>query len=113
MGKERPDFQLWKVSFKEGVLTDDKIEALRVEIETEINENLKLAFDEEEIQSEPEQELLDVYAPFKYEETNPGSVVEHIRLVDAISKGLKQSMGKHSNLVIMGQDVADYGGESL
>ncbi|MDO6820177.1 dehydrogenase E1 component subunit alpha/beta [Zobellia sp. 1_MG-2023] len=95
---------------KEGILTSEKIEALRNEIESEINENLKLAFDEEEVESKPAQELLDVYAPFKYEETKPGKVVEHIRLVDAISKGLRQSMEKHSNLVIMGQDVADYGG---
>ncbi|MGS0527932.1 alpha-ketoacid dehydrogenase subunit alpha/beta [Zobellia nedashkovskayae] len=109
-GKKDPISNYEKFLLKEGVLTDEKIEALRVMIETEINENLKLAFDEEEVQSEPEQELLDVYAPFEYEETNPGSVVEHIRLVDAISKGLKQSMEKHSNLVIMGQDVADYGG---
>ncbi|CAM4272181.1 thiamine pyrophosphate-dependent enzyme [Zobellia nedashkovskayae] len=109
-GKKDPISNYEKFLLKEGVLTDEKIEALRVMIETEINENLKLAFDEEEVQSEPEQELLDVYAPFEYEETNPGSVVEHIRLVDAISKGLEQSMEKHSNLVIMGQDVADYGG---
>ncbi|MUH36225.1 dehydrogenase [Zobellia amurskyensis] len=109
-GKKDPISNYESFLLKEGILTDNKIEALRVEIETEINDHLKLAFDEEEIQSEPEQELLDVYAPFEYEETKPGSVVEHIRLVDAISKGLKQSMEKHSNLVIMGQDVADYGG---
>ncbi|WP_446050875.1 alpha-ketoacid dehydrogenase subunit alpha/beta [Zobellia laminariae] len=109
-GKKDPISNYERFLLKEGILTDEKIEALRVEIENEINENLKLAFEEEEVQSEPEQELLDVYAPYEYKETNPGSVVEHIRLVDAISKGLKQSMEKHSNLVIMGQDVADYGG---
>ncbi|WP_225901824.1 alpha-ketoacid dehydrogenase subunit alpha/beta [Zobellia barbeyronii] len=109
-GKKDPISNYERFLLKEGILTDEKIEALRVEIETEINENLKLAFEEDEVQSEPEQELQDVYAPFEYQETNPGSVVEHIRLVDAISKGLKQSMEKHSSLVIMGQDVADYGG---
>ena len=109
-GKKDPISNYERFLLKEGILTDEKIEALRVEIENEINENLKLAFEEEEVQSEPDQELLDVYAPYEYKETNPGSVVEHIRLVDAISKGLKQSMEKHSNLVIMGQDVADYGG---
>ena len=109
-GKKDPISNYERFLLKEGILTDEKIEALRVEIENEINENLKLAFEEEEVQSEPDQELQDVYASFEYEESNPGSVVEHIRLVDAISKGLKQSMEKHSNLVIMGQDVADYGG---
>ncbi|MBT9189315.1 alpha-ketoacid dehydrogenase subunit alpha/beta [Zobellia russellii] len=109
-GKKDPIANYETFLLKEGILTSEKIEALRNEIESEINENLKLAFDEEEVESEPAQELLDVYAPFKYEETKPGKVVEHIRLVDAISKGLRQSMEKHSNLVIMGQDVADYGG---
>ena len=109
-GKKDPISNYERFLLKEGILTDEKIEALRVEIENEINENLKLAFEEDEVQTEPEQELLDVYASYEYKETNPGSVVEHIRLVDAISKGLKQSMEKHSNLVIMGQDVADYGG---
>ena len=109
-GKKDPIANYETFLLKEGILTPEKIEALRNEIESEINENLKLAFDEEEVESEPAQELLDVYAPFKYLETKPGKVVEHIRLVDAISKGLRQSMEKHSNLVIMGQDVADYGG---
>ncbi|WP_289042072.1 dehydrogenase E1 component subunit alpha/beta [uncultured Zobellia sp.] len=109
-GKKDPIANYETFLLKEVILTSEKIEALRNEIESEINENLKLAFDEEEVESEPAQELLDVYAPFKYEETKPGKVVEHIRLVDAISKGLRQSMEKHSNLVIMGQDVADYGG---
>ncbi|MGP1993937.1 alpha-ketoacid dehydrogenase subunit alpha/beta [Zobellia laminariae] len=109
-GKKDPISNYERFLLKEGILTDEKIEALRVEIENEINDNLKLAFEEDEVQTEPEQELLDVYASYEYKETNPGSVVEHIRLVDAISKGLKQSMEKHSNLVIMGQDVADYGG---
>ncbi|WP_194527220.1 thiamine pyrophosphate-dependent enzyme [Zobellia roscoffensis] len=99
-----------KLLLEAKLLSEEKIETLRTEIETEINTNLKLAFDEAEVESNTEQELLDVFASFEYKETNPGSVVEHIRLVDAISKGLKQSMEKHPNLVIMGQDVADYGG---
>jgi 2-oxoisovalerate dehydrogenase E1 component len=33
-----------------------------------------------------------------------------VRLIDAISDGLKQSMHKHPNLIIMGQDIAEYGG---
>ncbi|MBU3024810.1 alpha-ketoacid dehydrogenase subunit alpha/beta [Zobellia galactanivorans] len=94
----------------EGILTPEKIEDLRTEIENQINDHLKLAFAETEVESEEAQELSDVYAPFRVEAVEPGKVVERIRLVDAISNGLRQSMEKHSNLVIMGQDVADYGG---
>ncbi|WP_276166785.1 alpha-ketoacid dehydrogenase subunit alpha/beta [Zobellia alginiliquefaciens] len=92
------------------MISVEKIEALRAEIEEEINYNLKWAFDEPEVEPNMDQEILDVYAPFEYIEIQPGSVVEHIRLVDAISKGLRQSMEKHPDLVIMGQDIADYGG---
>ncbi|CAZ98527.1 alpha-ketoacid dehydrogenase subunit alpha/beta [Zobellia galactanivorans] len=94
----------------EGILTPEKIEDLRTEIENQINDHLKLAFAETEVESEEAQELSDVYAPFREKAVESGKVVERIRLVDAISNGLRQSMEKHSNLVIMGQDVADYGG---
>jgi 2-oxoisovalerate dehydrogenase E1 component len=41
---------------------------------------------------------------------NPGSYYKKkIRFIDAISSSLKQSMERHNNL-IMGQDVAEYGG---
>ncbi|MBU2946623.1 alpha-ketoacid dehydrogenase subunit alpha/beta [Zobellia uliginosa] len=108
--KKDPISNYERFLLQEGALSQETIKELKVEIETEINDNLKLAFDEPEVESEPEQELFDVYAPFEYNETKPGNIVEHIRLVDAISKGLRQSMEKHTDLVIMGQDVADYGG---
>jgi 2-oxoisovalerate dehydrogenase E1 component len=34
----------------------------------------------------------------------------NMRLIDAIKEGLYQSMQKHSNLILMGQDIAEYGG---
>ncbi|HOD10519.1 MAG TPA: alpha-ketoacid dehydrogenase subunit beta, partial [Flavobacterium sp.] len=52
----------------------------------------------------------DVYKPYDFEEVNPSQETENIRFVDAISQGLKQSFERHENLVIMGQDIAEYGG---
>jgi len=69
-----------------------------------------LAFDEEKIIPNLETELKDVYKPFKYQETKPSSTKKHIRFVDAIADGLQLSMNKFDDLVIMGQDVAEYGG---
>ncbi|MCH2195619.1 dehydrogenase E1 component subunit alpha/beta [Kordia sp.] len=94
----------------EGVLTDEIEQAFRAEISTEINENLKLAFDEEKITSTKEAELNDVYRDTAYEEVTPNTETKNIRFVDAVSEGLKQSMEKHDDLIIMGQDVAEYGG---
>ncbi|SMC72429.1 alpha-ketoacid dehydrogenase subunit alpha/beta [Cellulophaga tyrosinoxydans] len=94
----------------EKILNTDKIRAIKAVIQTEIDENLNIAFNEEEIHSDIENELNDVYKPFDYKEVIPKSKTENIRLVDAISQGLKQSMEQHDNLVLMGQDIADYGG---
>ena len=94
----------------EKLLDTDKIRAIKAVIQAEIDENLNIAFNEEEIHSDIENELNDVYEPFNYKEVTPKSKTENIRLVDAISQGLKQSMEQHDNLVLMGQDIADYGG---
>ena len=95
---------------KEGVLNKKKIEGIKSKIETEINENLQLAFDEDAVSAIESKELGDVYQKFVYKEVTPNFNSENIRLVDAISNGLRQSMEVHEDLVIMGQDVADYGG---
>jgi 2-oxoisovalerate dehydrogenase E1 component len=76
----------------------------------EINAHLKLAFDEPKITVDLETELNDVYKSFEEEIITPSSKTNKIRLIDAISDGLKQSMEKYDDLVIMGQDVAEYGG---
>lgn len=94
----------------EGVLTTEVDEAFRAEIIAEINENLQLAFDEDKITSTKSKELNDVFQKSIYQEVNPSDKIENIRFVDAISEGLKQSMEKHDDLIIMGQDVAEYGG---
>ena len=95
---------------EENILSDEEIERLKSEIKTEIDQNLDIAFSEEAIVSSEAEELNDVYAPFDYTETKANTDVENIRLIDAISQGLKQSMQQHDNVVVMGQDIAEYGG---
>lgn len=94
----------------EGVLTEEVDKQLRDEIKKEINTAFKQASEEETIEANESVELNDVYKPFKYEEVNSKEEVDNIRMIDAISQGLKQSMERHDNLVIMGQDIAEYGG---
>jgi 2-oxoisovalerate dehydrogenase E1 component len=94
----------------ENILKEELEVVIKKEIVEEINKNLKIAFDEEETFSTIEDELKDVYAPFHINEQKQSETKKNMRLVDAISLGLKQSMEKHNNLVIMGQDIAEYGG---
>ncbi len=94
----------------EGVLSTERISAIKKEIEQEIKENLKLAFEEDEVVFKKTIELNDVFQSYDYKEVSPNSNTKNIRLVDAISEGLKQSMERHDKLIVMGQDIADYGG---
>jgi 2-oxoisovalerate dehydrogenase E1 component len=95
---------------KEKILTDDIIDGFRNEIQTEIDEHLQRAYAEESIIPNESKELSEVYQEFEFEDTTPSIHTKNIRLIDAISDGLRGSMKKFDNLVIMGQDVAEYGG---
>ncbi|NAS30635.1 dehydrogenase [Flavobacteriaceae bacterium R38] len=94
----------------EGILNIDINEEIRIQIKAEIEAHLQKAFDEEAILADESVELNDVYQKFDFKEIKSNELNKNIRLVDAISEGLKQSMEQHDNLVIMGQDVAEYGG---
>lgn len=95
---------------EKGWLTDEEKEAFTKEIKALIDTDWKKAIAEEDIVPTYEGELNDVYAPYEFEAFNPGDAKATIRFIDAISEGLSQSMERHDNLVIMGQDIAEYGG---
>ncbi len=95
---------------KEGVLTDELIERYSKEIKDEIQEGLDLAFAEEAIVPDVEAELTDVYAPYQQQVKEASGAKSERRFVDAVQDGLRQSMEKYPDLVIMGQDIAEYGG---
>jgi 2-oxoisovalerate dehydrogenase E1 component len=97
--------------FKMGILTQEIKEEIESKHKKVIEEGLKIVFEEEEIIADVEEELADVYAPHVQEITQANlDKVEDKRLVDAISDGLKQCFQRHPKSVIMGQDVAEYGG---
>ncbi|WP_442844898.1 alpha-ketoacid dehydrogenase subunit alpha/beta [Leeuwenhoekiella sp. H156] len=93
-----------------GLLSEDQDMQIRAKILEEIDAALAETFAEEPISSTAEQELDDVYAPFDFVLKPPKGSVQELRFIDAISQGLDQSMQRFENLVILGQDVAEYGG---
>lgn len=110
-GEKDPISNYESFLLEEGVLTNEMIETLKTEITEEINSNLQLAFDEPVVTCSESKELKEVYQEFDYQDIAPEkNATEEIRFVDAISQGLEQSMYRHNELIIMGQDVADYGG---
>jgi 2-oxoisovalerate dehydrogenase E1 component len=94
----------------EGILTESEEVRFKEEVINEINENLEIAFSESDIESNETTELNDVYKEHQYEDIAPKDSVENIRLIDSISEGLRQAMERHDNLVLLGQDIAEYGG---
>jgi 2-oxoisovalerate dehydrogenase E1 component len=91
-------------------LSEEFDSSLRSEIKNEIDENWGLANAEPEIEASYDNELNDVYKYYEYQEVKPSDEISNIRFIDAISSSLKQSMERYDNLVIMGQDIAEYGG---
>ena len=94
----------------ENIVSEQDEVQFREDIIQEINEHLQLAYDEDPITADLETELNDVYKNVEPEDVAPSTNTKRIRLIDAISDGLRQSMEKHDDLIIMGQDVAEYGG---
>ena len=92
------------------ILSEEDEEVFKKEIIHEINENLAIVNKEPNIVADSTIELNDVFEPFVYQDVSPSISTEELRLIDAISQGLKQSMERHDNLIIMGQDIAEYGG---
>ncbi|MBU2940220.1 dehydrogenase E1 component subunit alpha/beta [Lacinutrix sp. C3R15] len=94
----------------EGIIDEAFEVTIKKEIAHEINTHLEQASAEKAIIPSESEELSDVHQEFAYQEFTKNNKTEELRFIDAISQGLKQSMERHDDLVIMGQDVAEYGG---
>jgi 2-oxoisovalerate dehydrogenase E1 component len=95
---------------EEKILTEKKITELRAKYKEEINQGLEAAALEPIVSSTTELEVADVFQPNEAEQILPQGPTTEKRFIDALSDGLRQSMQKYDKLVLMGQDIADYGG---
>ena len=110
-GRKDPVQNFEKFLLEEGVLTEDMIAATRAGIKQEIEDGLSITFAEQNPAPNTQTELTAVYK--SVELSNVGATsgkTKEMRFIDAISNGLELAMEKHSNLVLMGQDIAEYGG---
>lgn len=94
-----------------GVLDEKTKEQINKKVKKAINDGLEKAFAEEAIIPDLNEELADMYSPYVQKLIQPQSgKSSEKRFVDAISDGLRQSMEKYPNLILMGQDIGEYGG---
>ncbi len=125
-------FKLWEMKdpiknyeqflMETGILNETKIAEIRNEFKEKIESELSIGSNTKPIVVDTEEELEDVYAKAQgarhkvqvVDNSTPfpdSRLPTHdLRLIDAIKEGLHQSMQKHPNLILMGQDIAEYGG---
>jgi 2-oxoisovalerate dehydrogenase E1 component len=121
-GKKDPILNYELFLKEQHILTDEMIAGYRAEFKKEIDEGVETVQAEPDVIPNTEIEMGDVFAPVTPMESAAFGNLHHVtsapasndqsrkRLVDAISDGLRQSMEKHDNLVLMGQDIGAYGG---
>jgi len=110
-GRKDPVATFEKFLLNEGVLTEELIEKNRSEIKQEIEDGLAVAFAESTPKPNTQKEMAELFKPFSLTENSITDAKKiNMRFIDAISNGLRLAMEKHPNLVLMGQDIADYGG---
>ncbi|SRR5579871_2277199 len=123
-GKKDPVLNFENYLLAEKLLDENAVTHVREEIKNDIENELKIGFADEEVIPDAEEEVADLYANrSKVNGQSAAAVFDHAkpnhhspfttqekRFVDAIKEGLHQSMLRHPNLILMGQDIAEYGG---
>jgi 2-oxoisovalerate dehydrogenase E1 component len=102
------NYERWLLENK--IIREKEVEEFRAAIKKEIEDGLEVAFAEPRPVANTEKEINDLFAPFTPSLTKPSGANSEKRLIDAIHDGLHAAMVKHPNLVLMGQDIAEYGG---
>jgi 2-oxoisovalerate dehydrogenase E1 component len=95
---------------KSEIIDQASIEALKIQLKEEIQEAFDIANAAPKIIPSLEQEIADVYAPHSFQAIVSTEPSAEVRFIDAIQDGLRVAMQKHPELVLMGQDIAEYGG---
>jgi len=110
-GKKDPisNYEAWLL--QEGILKQADADAVRENIRKEIEDGLATGFAAEPVKPDTAEEMRDVYAPFANKPIQPATGAKsEKKFIQAISDGLRQAMERYDNFVLMGQDIAEYGG---
>jgi 2-oxoisovalerate dehydrogenase E1 component len=91
-------------------ISSSEVVGIKDAITDEINEGVKIISEPEQIEVSSDKELGDVHMPHIPSLIAASNNTSEVRFIDAIHDGLKTAMRKYDNLVLMGQDIGDYGG---
>jgi 2-oxoisovalerate dehydrogenase E1 component len=101
-----------KYLIEEFVIDQSLIKEIKESYSDIIEQAIEQVENESEAYSDLEHELADIYKSYSFKKIEPADIShqKETRFIDAISQALEQSMERHENLVLMGQDIAEYGG---
>lgn len=110
-GKKDPVINYENYLLEKKIIDDELVTSFKAEIKQQIEKGLEITFAEENPKPITALEIQDMYANQAAPVIHPQSENKtDKRYLDAITDGMRQAMERHHNLVIMGQDVAEYGG---
>ena len=95
---------------QENIVNQATIDQIKQGFKEEIQSAFDVANAAPKIIPDLQQEYTDVYAPHTHVAVEPTDNGQEMRFIDAIQDGLRSAMQKHPELVLMGQDIAEYGG---
>ena len=115
-GRKDPIKKYEQFLIAEGVLTEMEVAAIRNEHKAYIESELLLADQVLPLVANTDEEMADVYATrtsaaVVFSDPDPRDAEVPVkRMLDAIREALWQSMERNPELILMGQDIAEYGG---
>lgn len=99
-----------KYLIKNKIIDNEQIVSIRKDVQFEIDEGIKFAFSEDDIIADKKLEIESIFKQHHSAIIKPTQSTNKIRFIDAISSGLEEGMKKHEKSILMGQDIAEYGG---
>ena len=105
-----PILKLETEILKNNILGENEIEEFKNNIKETINIAWLKAFETPKLKADLALELGDIYKEHFNNKTYSKENKKEIRFIDALSQGLYQGMENFDNSIIMGQDIAEYGG---
>jgi 2-oxoisovalerate dehydrogenase E1 component len=110
-GKKDPVLNYEKYLLEENILTDAIRNSYRSDIQKEIDAGVQQVFSEPEIIPDTNEELQDIYLPYEQKAVMPKvSATSQKKFINAISDAMWMALKKYPELILMGQDIAEYGG---
>ena len=100
---------------EKSIITKEEVMAIRASIKEAIDADLHQVMETTPFSPTVAQEINDVFAPYTSDDiptldSLQAPAIQHKRFIESISDALRAAMQRYPEMIIMGQDIAEYGG---